>query len=51
MAQELLATLQSLLRDEEKLSQMQACAKALHSGNGSENIARELLSLAGGSKE
>lgn len=49
MAQDLLSTLQSLLRDDEKLSQMQACAKALHSGDGTENIARELLSLAGGS--
>lgn len=48
MAHDLLPTLQSLLRDEEKLSQMQACAKGLFSGNGSENIARELLSLAGG---
>jgi len=49
MVNDLLSTLQSLLRDDNKLSQMQACAKALHSGNGSQNIARELLSLAGGS--
>lgn len=48
MAEELLPTLQSLLRDEEKLSRIQACAKSLYSGNGSDNIARELLSLAGG---
>lgn len=47
MGQELLATLQSLLRDDEKLCQIQACAKALYSGNGSDNIAQELLSLAG----
>ena len=49
MGQELLATLQSLLRDEAKLSQIQGCAKALFSGNGSDNIAQELLSLAGDS--
>ncbi len=49
MGQELLATLQSLLRDEAKLSRIQGCAKSLFSGNGSDNIAQELLSLAGDS--
>lgn len=48
MAQDLLPTLQSLLRDDEKLRQLQTCAKNLFSGNGSDNIARELLSLTGG---
>lgn len=49
MGQELLATLQLLLRDDEKLNQIQNCAKLLYSGNGSDNIAQELLSLAGDS--
>ena len=49
MAQDLLPILQSLLRNDEKLAQFQSCAKNLFSGNGSENIARELLSLTGGS--
>ena len=48
MADELLPALQSLLRDDVKLSGLQACAKTLDTGNGSDNIARELLSLAGG---
>lgn len=48
MVRDLLPTLQSLLRDDAKLRQFQSCAKNLFSGNGSENIARELLSLAGG---
>lgn len=46
MAQQLLATLQSLLHEPERLEQMQAAAKSLHTGYGAENIAREWLSLA-----
>ncbi len=50
MATDLLPTLQTLLRDNDKLKQIQDCAKALYVGNGADNIAGELLSLAGESK-
>jgi UDP-N-acetylglucosamine:LPS N-acetylglucosamine transferase len=46
MAVELLPTLVELLRDENRLKTMQACAKAVYQGDGSANIARELLGLA-----
>jgi undecaprenyldiphospho-muramoylpentapeptide beta-N-acetylglucosaminyltransferase len=46
MAAELLPSLVGLLRDEERLKTMQACAKAVYQGDGSANIARELLGLA-----
>lgn len=51
MENELLPTLQKLVRDDTYLSQIQACAKSLFTGNGSENIAQELLALAGGTSE
>jgi UDP-N-acetylglucosamine--N-acetylmuramyl-(pentapeptide) pyrophosphoryl-undecaprenol N-acetylglucosamine transferase len=47
MVAELLPTLQSLVRDAGRLKTMQDCAKAVYQGDGSANIARELLSLAG----
>jgi UDP-N-acetylglucosamine:LPS N-acetylglucosamine transferase len=47
MAAELLPTLQGLLRDAGRLKTMQDCAKAIYQGDGSANIARELLQLAG----
>jgi UDP-N-acetylglucosamine--N-acetylmuramyl-(pentapeptide) pyrophosphoryl-undecaprenol N-acetylglucosamine transferase len=47
MAAELLPTLQGLVRDAGRLKTMQDCAKAVYQGDGSANIARELLSLAG----
>ncbi|MGJ3237609.1 MAG: UDP-N-acetylglucosamine--N-acetylmuramyl-(pentapeptide) pyrophosphoryl-undecaprenol N-acetylglucosamine transferase [Anaerolineae bacterium] len=49
MAHQLLPTLQSLLRDQARLQQLQACARNLYAGNGSQNIAQEMLALAGGS--
>lgn len=50
MAAELLPTLQSLLRDEGRLKTMQDCAKSVYQGDGSANIARELLALVGENK-
>ena len=47
MADELLKTLQNLLRDERELQKIQDCARSLYQGNGADNIARELLLLAG----
>jgi UDP-N-acetylglucosamine--N-acetylmuramyl-(pentapeptide) pyrophosphoryl-undecaprenol N-acetylglucosamine transferase len=47
MAAELLPTLQGLVRDTGRLKTMQDCARAVYQGDGSANIARELLSLAG----
>lgn len=47
MAEQLLPTLQNLLRDDLRLKEIQDCARALYQGKGAENLARELLLLAG----
>lgn len=47
MADELFNTLQNLLRDERELRKIQDCARSLYQGNGADNIAQELLLLAG----
>ncbi len=47
MTNDLLPTLQSLLHDTDRLSQLRANARALNRGNGAETIAQELLHLAG----
>ncbi|MDQ7034356.1 MAG: UDP-N-acetylglucosamine--N-acetylmuramyl-(pentapeptide) pyrophosphoryl-undecaprenol N-acetylglucosamine transferase [Anaerolineae bacterium] len=47
MASDLLPTLAQLITDTVQLEQMQDCAKALFKGNGADNLAQELLLLAG----
>lgn len=47
MATDLLPTVAQLITDTVQLEQMQNCAKALFQGNGADNIAKELLALAG----
>lgn len=47
MAEQLLPTLQDLLRDDLHLKALQDCARALYQGDGAENLARELLLLVG----
>lgn len=47
MPSDLLPTLRSLLNDPERLAAMRACASALAQPEGSWNVARELLRLAG----
>lgn len=46
MAADLLPTLRDLLQDEQRLNEMRACARALDSGNGAQNIAQALRKLA-----
>lgn len=47
MSEELLSILQDLLNDERRLEELQNCARSLYQGNGADNIAHELLFLAG----
>jgi len=47
MSIELLPAIRDLLHDETRLQAMQSCARALYSGNGADNLARELRALAG----
>lgn len=47
LADTLRETLMTLLQDENKLREMQSNAKSLHRGSGADNIAAELLALAG----
>ncbi|MEL6524212.1 MAG: glycosyltransferase, partial [Chloroflexota bacterium] len=46
MADELLPTLRDLLRDEQRLNEIQQCAQSLYTGNGAKHIADELLALS-----
>lgn len=46
MSDALLPTLRHLLQDEAQLDDLQTCAHALYTGNGAQQIADELLSLA-----
>jgi UDP-N-acetylglucosamine:LPS N-acetylglucosamine transferase len=47
MAQDLLPTLTQLIKDTVQLGQIQHRAKGLFKGNGADNLAQELLALAG----